>query len=226
MFIGVKMKLKLLLTLFLACHSSVATENNSINVIGYAPHPAIEQHYLQIVKESYARLGIYPDFIPVSDKRSFKMLSQNRLDGLVVRTENILNEQDNYISVPPSLGMVEITLICQQSIACNKKLFDDPNKILGLVAQEAYYQELLKNKAINVYEIGDYKRMEQMFEQNKLDAMIMVFDLNTQNITSLGLNTFTLAKRKGFHMIHKRFRHLIPNLTQSLSTSLAAHKFN
>lgn len=221
-----KLVKSLLLSTYFIFNTAIADDSNKISVIGYAPHPAIEQHYLHIIQQSYLKIGLNPDFVPVSDKRSIKMLSENKLDGLVVRTENIIRQQPNFTPVPPALGIVEITLICQQQLTCNTDIFNNSDKILGLVAQEEYYQELLEGKKINIYEVGNYQRMELMFKQKKIDAMIMVFDLNTQDIKSLKLNTLTLAKRKGFHMIHKRFSYLIPKLSPSLKQTLAEHDFN
>ena len=216
----------LLLVAILCCAPVLADNPKKIRVIGYAPHPAIERHYLHIIKQSYANIGLNPDFVPISDKRSIRMLSENKLDGLVVRTENIIQNNPNFIPVPPALGIVEITLICQKEFICDTKLFDNPDRSLGLVAQEEYYQELLKGKTINIYEVGDYKRMQLMFEQKKLDVIIMVFDLNTRNSKSIPSNTYTLTKRKGFHMIHKKFDYLVPSLSESLTKVLEGHKFN
>lgn len=221
------MKFRLLLTLLIFfCFSLFANNNRPIKAVGFASHPAIQNHYVKIVKNAYLNIGLEPDFIPVSDKRSIKMLNENKLDGLVVRTDNILSQYPDFIAVPPLLGVVEISLVCQQGVVCDADLFDDKNKILGLVAQEEYYRELLDNKQINIYEVGDYQRMERMFAQKKLDAMIMVFDLNTQGKSFLQLNRFTLEQRQGFHIINKRFSHLIPKLSQALAKSLAAHDFN
>ena len=226
MSIGVKMKLKLLLMLFLlVSHSSITKENNSIKVLGFASHPAVVKNYLSIVKQAYAKIGMNPDFIPVSDRRSIKMLNDGQLDGLVIRGKKIALQYSDFIIVPPMLGAAEIRLICQPELVCDNSLLDDHNKILGLVAQAEYYQELLTGKAISTYEVIDYQRMEKMFQQKKLDAMIMVFDLNTQGVPSPELNTYRLRQLEGFHIIHKRFSHLVPKLSEAIRQSLAQHTF-
>jgi len=225
------MKIKLLLLLFcFFCHCAIAKQEsrqqeNSITAIGFASHPAVVKNYLTIVKQAYAKIGINPDFILLSDRRSIKMLSEAKLDGLVIRGQKSMGQYPSFIRVPPMLGAADIRLICQQKLLCDKSLLDDSSKILGLVGQDVYYQKLLAGKVINTYEVVDYQRMEKMFQQKKLDAMIMVFDLNTQGTPSPELNTYRLDRVEGFHIIHKRFSHLVPQLSEALGQSLAQHTF-
>jgi hypothetical protein len=220
------MKIKLLFPIFcLFCNYVIAKQDSTITAIGFASHPAVVKNYLAVVKQAYVKIGINPDFIPVSDRRSIKMLNDGQLDGLVIRGKNITLQYPDFIIVPPMLGAAEIRLICQPELVCDKSLLDDHSKILGLVAQAEYYQELLTGKAINTYEVIDYQRMEKMFQQKKLDAMIMVFDLNTQGIPSPELNTYRLRQLEGFHIIHKRFSHLVPKLSDAIQKSLAQHTF-
>jgi hypothetical protein len=220
------MKSQLCLLVFcLLCNCAIAKQESSITAIGFASHPAVVKNYLSIVKKAYAKIGINPDFIPVSDRRSIKMLSEAKLDGLVIRGQKTMLQHPGFITVPPMLGAADIRLICQPKLLCNKSLLDDSSKILGLVGQDEYYQELLNEKTINTYEVVDYQRMEKMFQQKKLDAMIMVFDLHTQGIPSPELNTYHLEQIEGFHIIHKRFSHLVPKLSKALEESLAEHDF-
>ncbi|MFT6283736.1 MAG: hypothetical protein ACJAXM_000195 [Arenicella sp.] len=95
----------------------------------------------------------------------------------------------DFIPVPTALGYVEVSLVCQSNLICNNNLFNDSGEILRLVAHNEFYQELLKHKVVHIYEVGNYQRLQQMLQQQKLDAVIMVFDLNTQDIPSLQLNT-------------------------------------
>lgn len=220
------MKLTLLLPAFLFIgFSLVAKENNKISVIGYAQHPAVVKNYLTIVKQAYAKSGIHPDFIPVSDRRSIIMLINGQLDGLVIRGQEVMSQYPSFIRVPPMLGVADIRLICQPQLVCDKRLLDDQNKILGLVGQDVYYQKLLAGRVINTYDVINYQRMEKMFKQKKLDAMIMVFDLNTQGIPASELNTYRLDQVEGYHIIHKRFSHLVPKLSEAIRQSLAQHTF-
>lgn len=220
------MKVKLWLPIFcLFCNYVTAKQESPITAIGFASHPAVVQNYLTVVKQAYAKIGINPDFIPVSDRRSIKMLNDGQIDGLVIRAKNLLIKYPDFIIVPPMLGAAEIRLICQPELTCDKNLLDDSSKILGLVAQDEYHQELLGGKIINTYEVVDYQRMEKMFQQKKLDVMIMVFDLNTQGTPSPELNTFRLRQIEGFHIIHKRFSHLVPKLSEAIRQSLVQHTF-
>ena len=225
------MKSKLWLLIFcLSCNCTAAKQDNakqesSITAIGFASHPAVVKNYLSIVKNAYKKIGFNPDFIPVSDRRSIKMLNDKKLDGLVIRGQKTMLEHPSFITVPPMLGAADVRLICQPKLLCSQNLLNDNSKILGLVGQDEYYQELLDGSNINTYEVIDYQRMEKMFQQKKLDAMIMVFDLNTQGIPPPELNTYRLDQIKGFHVIHKRFSHLVPNLSNALKESLAEHDF-
>lgn len=225
------MKSKLWLLVFcLLCNCATAKQESAkqekvITSIGFASHPAVVKNYLNIVKKAYAKIGVNPDFIPVSDRRSIKMLSEAKLDGLVIRGQKTMLKHPSFITVPPMLGAADIRLICQPKLFCNKNLLNDSSKILGLVGQDEYYQKLLDGKIINTYEVVDYQRMEKMFQQKKLDAMIMVFDLHTQGIPSPELNTYRLDQVEGFHIIHKRFSHLVPKLSEALKESLAEHDF-
>lgn len=220
------MKSQLCLLIFcLLCNCATAKQESSITAIGFASHPAVVKNYLSIVKNAYTKIGITPEFIPVSDRRSIKMLSEAKLDGLVIRGQKTMLQHPSFIPVPPMLGAADIRLICQQDLLCDISLLDDNSKILGLVGQDVYYQKLLADKVINTYEVIDYHRMGRMFDQKKLDAMIMVFDLNTQGHPSSELNTFLLDQVEGFHIIHKRFSHLVPKLSQALEKSLEQHKF-
>lgn len=201
------------------------SQQEQIDTISYVPHVAIEKHYLAIIKKAYAQIGLYPDFIPINDKRSLLLLNDGEIDGDVARSEDIIDKHSMLIKVPPSLGRIEVSLLCQLELDCSPDVFQNDRLILGVIARDEYYDRLLADSKLNVVEVGTYERLDAMFKQKRLDAIIMVFDLNTSDPTSYA-NRYSLESKQGYHLIHKRHNQIVPELSKALAQAIKSHDFS
>ena len=212
--------------LFLLSLSLNLQASDKIDAISYVPHPAIEQHYVKIIQNAYAKIELYPEFIAINDKRSLKLVNEGSLDGDVARMEDVLAAYPNLVKVPPALGQIDVQLVCQSDIPCNVSLFESKTHILGVVAKFEYYKNLLLEKPIQVIEVGNYERLKTMFQQKKLDAIIMVYDRNSAQNNHSFSNTYLIEKKYGYHLLHKKHSHLIPKLSKALAESINQHNFS
>ena len=223
--------MKLIITLFfklLACFVSIsclAHNSDKIELISYVEHQAVIEHYLPIVKEAYQGIGLEPKFIAISDKRSLRLLESGQIDADVTRIEDVINSHSSFIKVPPKLGDVSIYLACQPSIECNLSILNNNTKHLGVVGKVEYFDSILANKNIQIFEAPNFNKLIQLFRQKKLDSALVIIDDNTFNESELFANRILISRKAGYHLIHKRYQHLVPALSPALQQALERHKF-
>lgn len=184
-------------------------------VVSYVDHKGIKSYYVPLVSAAYRQLGIEPIFKPVNDQRALWLLNQGSLDADTAKTLDSISNYTNIRVIPTSISKIEVLLICQVDIVCDLTLLSKPNKTLGVVAAEEFYQKILVNTKIKIKHVASFEQLHKLYHFSRVDAIITVLDQHSkQEFGNLG-NYYMLEERLGFHLIHKRHEWLMQELDEA-----------
>lgn len=189
-------------------------------VVSYSDHKSIIKRYVPALEQAYKDIGINAEFVLVNDRRSLRLLQKGRIDADAVKTLEILNKKSNFIPLPTPISKIEVMLLCRPEIECHLGLLQNHKKTLGVVAAKEFYQELLAEAKINIRELSSFHAMRQMFRQNRLDAMISVFDPAVEDPRLTYANYVKIKEKLGHHLVHKKHKKLVLKLDSAVQKRL------
>ncbi len=185
-------------------------------IISYVEHDSIISYYVPLLKAAYKKIGISPEFIMVNDQRALKLLNKGLIDAETAKTDEALKDHTNILKIPTPISKIEIMLICQVELTCNLKALENPRKVLGVIGAMMFYQKLLLIADIKIVELSSFATLTQMFNQNKLDYMIMVFDSKDIPAKNSFNNKYLIGTKLGYHLLHKKHKNLLPKIEQAI----------
>lgn len=184
--------------------------------ISTGTHPAVVEHFQPWVKQAYAELGIEIEFLTLNEERSLVLLQNGEIDGDIIRSEQIIAQLQELYPVF-LLGEAQVYLVCRPRVECNDSTFYNSKLILGFVAGNNYLQELLLGTEIAQMRYTSYQLLQKSYQQKRVDAYVEIrnpYEAGKSFPKSAGI--FNLGQVRGFHVLHKKHRHLIPLVAEKL----------
>lgn len=212
--------------LLLYCKNAIGTEPPFPHhplpeklTISTSTHPAVTEHFQPWVKSAYDELGIETEFLMLNEQRALILLQNGELDGDIIRTEQVLSTLHSVLPVY-MLGEARVYLVCRPRLDCNRNILSNPNLILGSVAGNAYFQQLLEGAQIAQMSYTTYQLLQQSYQQKRVDAFIEIrnsYESGKSFPQHAGI--FELGHIRGFHLLHKKHQHLIPLIAEKLKST-------
>lgn len=181
-------------------------------------HDAVVNYYKPLVQRAYEKIGYQIEVSVLPEKRSLLMLEAGTLDGDIVRTASILKNSATMLPVWP-LGSAKVFLICQQELSCNSDTLRRENIVLGTVAGNTYFRNILKHSDIGHVLFNRYEQLHQAFALGRIDMYIDIVNSDLgeeQKLTQS--NHFLLDEFTGYHILHKKHQALIEPLKKSFNS--------
>ena len=190
-------------------------------IISYVDHPSITSYYLPLIEQAYRSIGIYPEFVLINDKRALRLLNNGEIDADVVKTLEFIDDYPNIITVPTPMSKIEARLVCQQKLPCDLSVFKISQASLGIIAANEFYAKLLADAKLNIVEVSSFEQLQALFNQQKLDYIITVFDLIHNSNTIDLTNSYLIEEKIGFHLLNQQHQHLAVELAQAIEKIMA-----
>ncbi|MCF6433926.1 hypothetical protein [Pseudoalteromonas sp. MMG022] len=221
------MKYGLLFILLFACHYSFSEEASvgQTFVISYVEHEGIIKYYVPLLASAYKKIGIEPKFELINDKRALKLLDQGAIDADTAKSLEFVDHYQNIIVVPTPISQIDVVLLCQSKLPCDLSVLKDANRSLGIIAADEFYAQLLEGSEISILELTSFETLLKIFDQNKIDYAIVVFDDYTKNTMLKYNNRFLIQQKIGYHLLSKKHQGLVEKLDKAIIQTRAEGGF-
>jgi hypothetical protein len=202
------------------CKQAIGGEVKEPFIISYVEHDSIINFYVPLLDKAYRSIGIKPKFVKINDKRALKLLNHGEIDADTAKSGEVFPLYRNIIRVPTPISKIEVMLICQLELVCDLTVLKSSDKMLGLVAKDEFYSNLLINSTIQISEVSSFKKLSAMFKQKRVDYIFMVFDEKDIDAKNAHQNKYLIEEKIGFHILHKKHRKLLPKLDKAIQLLL------
>lgn len=210
----------LILCLLSTIKVAIGNEVKEKFTISYVEHASIINYYVPLLDAAYRSIGIEPEFVQINDKRALKLLNQGKIDADTAKSGEVFVLYPNIIKVPTPISKIQVMLICQLEMPCDLSVLQSPNKMLGLIAGDEFYSNLLAYSKISLTEVTSFKILIEMFKQKRVDYIFMVFDERDVKAKSAFDNKYLIEEKIGFHIMNKKHRDLIPKLDKAIQAHI------
>lgn len=191
-------------------------------IISYFDHPQIPP-IREVIKQSYADIGIKVEFIELPIGRGLINLNKGITDADVVRPVENVNNHPNVRFVPPAITQSEIVLFCTLEVSCNLSVIENKDvtittfKTINVNIQKLFSKTL---KA-SLHNVTDFVDMINLLKRERIHYIaIPIVKGNVPVELQTGFNNVTLHEYETGHMIHYKHEHLIPKLSAALAKNL------
>jgi len=178
------------------------------------------QNYLV---KSYQRIGIKVQVVEHSVARGIALARQGKVDAFVIKTDHVFELVNQMMPVPGALLEGEFLLYCQPNVLCDHSIFNDPNVTIGYVRGFNISNVLLKDKKATSYLITKGVQAREMLLHKRIDYLLD-FELKGKNIFTIplpdGVQRLQVQNVQGFHVINKKHKHIIPQLSKSIEQTI------
>lgn len=200
--------------------------------IGHVDHPNV--FILNtILQRSYQDIGIETEFIKMGAKRGIKLVNSGELDADSVRNKRVNTLFNNIIVIQPALVEVELLLLCDKTVRCDKAVLTEPSlsnqnneliiaTALQLSTVRQWHQSVEDD---NFYLLDDYKQFYSLIEKQRFKYALydIQVDRNLDNIRNR-FNTLVLGQFSAHHVINKKHQAIAQALSQSIQHNLANYR--
>lgn len=171
----------------------------------------------QLLVESYGQLGIAIEWLDVPGERSLKFSNEGRLDGEILRAEEVLIAYPNLVKVPLPIAEGNFHLYCLFSKPCKATNFED--NIIGYNIQVKTSKLICDKMALNCTTFYNYENLLDPLYQHKVDAYLAHdFEINKaiNKNTPILFQSKTLLQVYAYHFLNKKHKALIPLIIKQL----------
>lgn len=215
-----KLTFLLIFCLLNTCKVAISKEVKERFIISYVEHASIINYYVPLLDAAYRSIGIEPEFVQINDKRALKLLNQGEIDADTAKSGEVFVLYPNIIKVPTPISKIQVMLICQLTMDCDLNVLQSPNKMLGLIAGDEFYSNLLASSKILITEVTSFKILIEMFKHKRVDYIFMVFDERDIKAKAAFDNKYLIEEKIGFHIMNKKHRDLIPKLDKAIQAHM------
>lgn len=218
-----------LLWILLGCYfvlwPTYAQQKSDSFVISYMEHEGLVKYYVPVIREAYRRIGIEAKFELINDKRALLLLNDGLIDADAAKTLETIDQYPKFRPLATPLSKIEVHLVCQPYLDCNKEVLENANLSLGIVAAGEFYDELLGNAVIKIVDLTSFDILAKIFEQQKVDAMVVVVDDFSQRYLSGFLNHVKVQEKLGYHLISVRHAAIADELDSVIQEIIQSGEF-
>lgn len=192
--------------------------------ISYLKHPNVTGWALPLVQEAYQQAGIETQLFSSPSRRVIEDIDSGRSDGDVLISEQAIMHNPNIITVGPAITHLDIILLCNPEVVCNKTVLGDRNSVI--LATELSMLDIQKRypraKLNPFYNINLYTKLPEMLKSKRFNYAIYAISADKPMPKVLkGLNIVRFYQSKAFHVLAKRHQKIAKKLEKHLAKLLA-----
>jgi polar amino acid transport system substrate-binding protein len=207
---------------FFATQSAIAQETLVLSTTAQPPYHTSEETGIidRILQEALERLNYKIKIFKLPAERALIAANSGLSDGDPFRVAGLENKYPNLISVPESLFSIEFVAFANRvdfpTISWNSL---NPYSI-GIITGWKIFENNLSNAA-QITKVEDKTQLFNILIKNRVDVILYsklpgLNHIRTQKIRGVKLLQPPIKKKKMFLYLHKKHRHLIPKIADSL----------
>jgi len=213
--------------LILLCWSSQAASFEPDNYkhidIAVIPNSKVVDLYKGVIIAAYSKIGRIVTLHELAPGRSLLLTNQGELDAELVRVSVIEAKAPNLIRIPVTLAHGKLMLYCALNILCEPSILDNKQNLIGVISGTNITTIYMEQKRAAIYPQASGTDLAKKLKLHQL-TYILSIDINGQgNYSGLDKHQFQsvpLLDIRAYHYLNKKYRQLVPALTEALKTAL------
>ncbi|MGJ8680120.1 hypothetical protein [Paraglaciecola sp.] len=183
--------------------------------------PYVRNHLHKIITNAYSQLGYRVSVDYDNTSRSQVLSDSGFYDGDIGRVESFSQKFKNLVKVEESLGKIQIFLACTSNVPhCENSVLDNPNNSLVTMHGKQAFDDVIKNKPINIIRISQIDKLTEMLKKNRVRYTLVIKHVESGkfllDVSSLKVSSEYLHEENVFHFIHKRHAALQAPLAKAI----------
>lgn len=181
----------------------------------------LAEPYSQFIAQVYGEMGISTEIRPILAKRGLILLDAGIIDADVARAAQNMSQYKNIILVKPSLGNIDIVLLCQKQLSCNRDILSDGT--INITSSLGNIELLTEfNIKANITTNENIDNSLLMLKKGRLDYLLypsrpserarLLKDFHLIELRQIAINT----------VINKKHAPLVPELSKAIKNRLPA----
>lgn len=190
--------------------------------IGHIQHPNIHS-YISFIRQSYADIGIKTSFEPSPITRRLLSANEGLIDAVVASIKSNTAQYPNLLPITPSIGRVELGLICIRTKQCDVSLLS--NSSLTFHASRGEIRilegELGLSAPQNVIFIENLQQLIEMVAKGRIDYLIQGISVNGEKIGFFNRHkTAVIGEYHLYHFINMKHKAIAEPLSKAFRKNM------
>jgi len=220
-----------LFAIFIFASSSVPLAAQSLPIVN-TMHITIplsdtfSYRYEKYLHFSYNQLGYKIIFEKILMARAIEMVDTGRLDAMMIAGKDVEQNYTNILRVPVMLARGTLVLYCSKQANCQASELNNANNIIGVIRGASVSGNFMRNMRASTYSVKSEEHLGSMLRKGRLNYILIINEEQFGQVGDLDDTQFQKVEvyhSEGYHYIHKKHKHLLPELTQALQ--IAIEKF-
>ncbi|TMO28135.1 MULTISPECIES: type 2 periplasmic-binding domain-containing protein [Pseudoalteromonas] len=214
-----KAKIALLNDLFAAKQSLVQNYSRPNKLLlTYIDIPRIAP-FKAFIEQVYNDLNIKTQMQATPSRRGVLLLNAGIVDGDIVRSKSNLKKFENVIVVEPSLGIINLVLLCRKSLPCDRdNLYDPRNRVMSSIGDVEILNEF--DIKAEIMHNEDLSHTLTMLKKGRVDYALYPALNNDINTYKKDFSVVVLRQMAVNTIIHKKHAPLVDELSNAIRARL------
>ena len=193
----------------------------------YVDHPAMVNLIIPLIRDTYLKLGIKTEFVAQPSNRNLLLVDKNLVDGDVGYMRIVLAGYQNIITVEPALVSGIFTLLCKPQLKCTPAVLADAQQTIVSTSVSKNGMDVGFRGEIHsqFYIVNDLALIPKFIRNGRFDYAI--YPTTEQELAQMdltGLQYVKLFQSDLYHVLHKKYAFMAPEISAALAATLAQKK--
>jgi len=193
----------------------------------YVDHPAMVNLIIPLIRDIYLKLGIKTEFVAQPSNRNLLLVDKNLVDGDVGYMRIVLAGYQNIITVEPALVSGIFTLLCKPQLKCTPAVLADAQQTIVSTSVSKNGMDVGFRGEIHsqFYIVNDLALIPKFIRNGRFDYAI--YPTTEQELAQMdltGLQYVKLFQSDLYHVLHKKYAFMAPEISAALAATLAQKK--
>lgn len=171
------------------------------------------------IEQVYNDLNIKTQMQATPSRRGMLLLNAGIVDGDIVRSKSNLKKFENVIVVEPSLGIINLVLLCRKSLPCDRdNLYDPRNRVMSSIGDVEILNEF--DIKAEIMHNEDLSHTLTMLKKGRVDYALYPALNNDINTYKKDFSVVVLRQMAVNTIIHKKHAPLVDELSNAIRARL------
>ncbi|WP_105181388.1 transporter substrate-binding domain-containing protein [Pseudoalteromonas sp. T1lg21] len=171
------------------------------------------------IEQVYNDLNIKTKMQATPSRRGVLLLNAGIVDGDIVRSKSNLKKFENVIVVEPSLGIINLVLLCRKSLPCDRdNLYDPRNRVMSSIGDVEVLNEF--DIKAEIMHNEDLSHTLTMLKKGRVDYALYPALNNDINTYKKDFSVVVLRQMAVNTIIHKKHAPLVDELSNAIRARL------
>ena len=171
------------------------------------------------IEQVYNDLNIKTQMQATPSRRGMLLLNAGIVDGDIVRSKSNLKKFENVIVVEPSLGIINLVLLCRKSLPCDRdNLYDPRNRVMSSIGDVEILNEF--DIKAEIMHNEDLSHTLSMLKKGRVDYALYPALNNDINTYKKDFSVVVLRQMAVNTIIHKKHAPLVDELSNAIRARL------